>query len=218
MSAQILELLFFAGIAFLIINKLISTLGMTNHDDVTKQSFFGEKNNNIKDVTPTFSPSKFKDAVFHEKQSNPNNAATDNYSDIIIGDNNTEIIDYITQIQQSVRSFNPRKFLENSKSAFKMIIEAANSNGEDLKMLIDKRFMDQFEVISSSYGNIQNIAGLDAKVSDIHKFGNNFLIKILFSGRNIVSNIENFAEEWTFSRNLTQNSPNWYLTSIDRPH
>lgn len=219
MSAQILELLFFAGIAFLIINKFISTLGMTNHDDVTKRSFFGEKNSNVKDVTPIFSSKNFKDAVFHEKKTNSNDATTDNYEDIIVGDNdNTQINDYISQIQQNLRSFDPRKFLTNAKAAFKMIIEGANSNSEDLKSLIDKRFLAQFDALANNYGNIQDISNLDAKISDIHKFGNNILIKLLFSGKNIVSNIDNFAEEWTFSRNLAQNSPNWYLTNIDRPH
>ena len=53
MSVQLLELLFFAGIAFLIINKLISTLGTTSDDDPAKRnSYFGE-NASLKDVTNT---------------------------------------------------------------------------------------------------------------------------------------------------------------------
>ena len=74
-----------------------------------------------------------------------------------------------------------------------------------------------FKSIIASYGDIEKSSGLEAKISDIYTFGNNVFIKVLFSGKNIVTKIKDFQEEWTFSKSLIQAGPDWFLTNIERP-
>lgn len=209
MSAQILELLFFAGIAFLIINKLISALGTTSDDDPAKRrSYFGEPTNGLKDVTST---SRNNDNVikgkFLEQKSKPQLDLTG----LIAPENIENIRAGIFKIQQRLPSFNPSNFLRNAKIAFKMIIEAATNNKDNLAALVDKRYLEQFSVLAPTYSKLLNVVDLEAKISEIYMFGNNAFIKILF-----ISNINHWREEWTFSRSLISSSSDWYLTNIDR--
>ncbi|MGI4776080.1 MAG: hypothetical protein ACRYE9_04085 [Janthinobacterium lividum] len=213
MSAQLLELLFFAGIAFFIVNKFISILGHTNHEDSnSNKSYFGEKAN-LKDVTGT--ASNVIDINFDQDQPDKRNSFK--YASSIVDENSSKILQNIFELQKRLPSFNPQNFLQNAKSAIVMIIEAASNNKESLKLLIDKRFAEQFELISSNYGVIENKDSLEAKISDLYLFGNNVFIRILFIGQNFTSKIDNFREEWTFSKSLIQSSHDWYLTSVDRP-
>lgn len=210
MSAQILELLLFAGVAFFIISRLIATLGSTSDDDPAKRtSFFGEAKG-LKDVTNSVSQS-FKEL---------NKLTSDNsdIDDLITVENKDNIIHGLTDACSKMRNFSLTTFLSGAKSAFSMIIEAnIDKNLGDIKALIDKRYIDQFSSIALSYGQIKNLKNLKAKVSDIYTFGNTVFIKVLFRGKNIVSNISNFSEEWTFSKSIINAGPEWYLTNIDRP-
>jgi predicted lipid-binding transport protein (Tim44 family) len=216
MSAQMLELLFFAGIAFFIINRLISTLGVTNDDDPTKEkTFFGEKSG-IKDVTGNSNVHNIKEASFIEKKT-ASSVSKDSLSDVVANDNISKIFGTIEEIQERLPSFNPRNFLKSSKSAFEMIITSGSNTNESLELLIDKRYIDHFKSIIASYGDIEKSSGLEAKISDIYTFGNNVFIKVLFSGKNIVTKIKDFHEEWTFSKSLIQAGPDWFLTNIERP-
>ncbi|WP_316354051.1 TIM44-like domain-containing protein [Candidatus Trichorickettsia mobilis] len=218
MSVQLLELLFFAGIAFLIINKLISTLGTTSDDDPAKRnSYFGE-NASLKDVTntanttnvagnimkPNFLKKKVQDTI-------------SNLPELIIMDNEQAIIQGLTELRDRMPSFNPGNFLRNAKSAFKMIIEAGvNNNTAMLEELVDKRYLSLFADIVSSYGKIQETTNLEAKISEIYMFGNNVFIKVVFNGTEVTDNIANLYEEWTFSKSLIAMNNNWYLNNIER--
>jgi predicted lipid-binding transport protein (Tim44 family) len=219
MSVQLLELLFFAGIAFLIINKLISTLGTTSDDDPAKRnSYFGE-NASLKDVTnttanstnvagniikPNFLKKKVQDTII-------------NLPELIILDNEQAIIQGLTELRDRMPSFNPGNFLRNAKSAFKMIIEAgANNNITMLEELVDKRYLSLFSDIVASYGKIQETANLEAKISEIYMFGNNVFIKVVFNGTEVTNSITNLYEEWTFSKSLIAMNNNWYLNNIER--
>ena len=52
MSPQLIEIIIFAGIAIVIIGKFLSTLGSYDEEDpIRNKSYFGEKNNSLKDVT-----------------------------------------------------------------------------------------------------------------------------------------------------------------------
>ena len=219
MSVQLLELLFFAGIAFLIINKLISTLGTTSDDDPAKRnSYFGE-NASLKDVTnttanstnvagniikPNFLKKKVQDTII-------------NLPELIIMDNEQAIIQGLTELRDRMPSFNPGNFLRNAKSAFKMIIEAGtNNNITMLEELVDKRYLSLFSDIVASYGKIQETANLEAKISEIYMFGNNVFIKVVFNGTEVTNSITNLYEEWTFSKSLIAMNNNWYLNNIER--
>jgi len=216
MSAQMLELLFFAGIAFFIINRLISTLGITNDDDSAKhKTFFGEKGG-IKDVTENSNVHNIKDASFIEKK-NAKTVSKDDFKDIIVNDNFSKILETIEEIQGRLPNFSPHNFLKNSKSAFKMIVETGeDSSKEKLELLVDKRYIDYFKSIVTSYGDTKDTTNLDAKIIDIYTFGNNVFIKVLFTGQDIITSIKDLHEEWTFSKSLNQVSPEWYLSNIER--
>ncbi|WPY00501.1 Tim44-like domain protein [Candidatus Trichorickettsia mobilis] len=218
MSVQLLELLFFAGIAFLIINKLISTLGTTSDDDPAKRnSYFGE-NASLKDVTNTTVNSTNSAGIIKPnflKKKVPDTIV--NLPELIIMDNEQAIIQGLTELRDRMPSFNPGNFLRNAKSAFKMIIEAGvNNNTTMLEELVDKRYLSLFSDIVSSYGKIQETTNLEAKISEIYMFGNNVFIKVIFNGTEVTNNIANLYEEWTFSKSLIAMNNNWYLNNIER--
>ena len=212
MSAQILELLLFAGVAFLIISRLIAILGSTSDDDPTKRaSFFGEAQGGLKDVTNSVAQNL-------KELNQLTSGGNHDIDDLTTAENKDNIINGLAYACSKMGNFNLRTFLNSAKAAFGMIIEASlNKDFNDIQKLIDKRYIDQFISIASSYGKIKNLKTLKAKVSDIYTFGNTVFIKVLFSGKSIVSNISNFNEEWTFSKSFINSGPEWYLTNIDRP-
>ncbi len=211
MSPQLLELLFLAGIAFILINKLISMLGTTNPNDATSgKSFFGEKNQ-IKDVTPLYS----NDENNKIKPKNLANAEKIRAQEFLVTEKQEELINAIADIAQKLPNFKVANFIRNSKSAFQMILEALASNNSDLSELVDKRYIDKIKELA--YGSfIGNVDNLEAKISEAYSFGNSLFIKVLFSGQNITQNCQYLQEEWTFSKNMLQNSPIWYLNNIDK--
>ena len=213
-SAQLLELLFFAAIAFLIISKLIATLGTTSDEENAKRkSYFGEVGS-LKDVTET--------AI--SRQANAKNNITSaqfnnnlDIDDLITKDNRDAIINGIFVAQEKIRSFNPATFIKSSRLAFTMIIQAAlTQNQKELEALVDKRYIDFFLTIAPSYSTADN-KNLTAKISEVYTFGNTVFVKILFTGKNITSKAGNFREEWTFSKSSNSSGSEWYLANIDRP-
>jgi len=217
MSGQLIELVIFAAIAFFIISKLIATLGTTNDEKGTPRSgFFGE-GPSIKDVTPA------------PKAPNGNNfpgllrpsfgkKTIPDLDDIIVKDNKDSIISGIEDVTNSLASFNAKNFIKGSKAAFKMILQAKDSDAE-LEDLIDKRYIEHFKSVALSYGsyNDDEHANLDAKISEIYMFGHNIFIKVLFDGKNITSKMNNIHEEWTFTKSTLSSDASWHLTNIDRP-
>ncbi|AFE52870.1 hypothetical protein MA5_03470 [Rickettsia prowazekii str. GvV257] len=211
MSPQIIELLIFAIIAFYIINKLITTLGSTSEEEQIKnKSYFGEPV--IKDVTYS--------TVKDHKKVERNVSRTQDikvFKDIIVENNINAVVDGIEQIHKRLYSFDPVKFINNAKTAFQMIIEAAyKKDVKELSELIDKRYLEEFEKIIPSYGDFFDSSALSAKYSEIYIFGNNIFIKLLFQGKNVVDKIEDLQEEWTFTRNANTKEVDWFLSNIER--
>jgi len=209
MSPQIIELLIFAGIAFFIINKLITNLGSTSDDDPTKQkTYFGEPG--IKDVTNNSN-------TLYEEENLPTAQDIKTFKNLIVEQNITAVVDGMEMIHKRLNTFQPIKFINNAKIAFQMIIEAAyKKQTEELAELIDKRFLEELEKIAPSYGNFFDSSALNAKYSEIYMFGNNIFIKLLFQGKNVVDKIENLKEEWTFTRNANSKEVDWFLSNIER--
>lgn len=210
MSPQIIELLIFAGIVFFIINKLITTLGATSDDDPAKQkSYFGEPV--IKDVTHSSTKS------YDEEKDLPTAQHIKAFKNLIVEQNITAVVDGMETVHKRLNAFQPIKFINNAKIAFQMIIEAAYKNQtEELAELVDKRFLEEFEKISDSYGNFFGSTALNAKYSEIYTFGNNIFIKLLFQGKNVVDKIEELKEEWTFTRNANTKEVDWFLSNIEK--
>lgn len=217
MSAQLLELIFFAGIAFFIINKLIATLGSTHEDDPTRNnSYFGE-NTGLKDVTGTATNSSMNNnAISAKKTKSVSVVDISNIEDTIVIENKESIVAQLVILKERVGNFELKHFVACAKAAFKIMIESATNSDNTLDELVDKRYIDQFISAATKYGDISNIDNLDAKISEIYMFGNNAFIKVIFTGKNVVTNIVNLVEEWTFSRNTTAKTSNWYLNNIDR--
>jgi len=213
MSGQLIELIIFAGIAFFVINKLIGSLGSTTENDPTrKESFFGERIG-LKNVTP-------------KKQKNLNvvnpqfgKKAKLNFKGLIIAENESEIKAGLIDVVEKVPSFNLTSFIKGSKSAFEMIIKAgAEENEDELEELVDKRYIEHFKSMASSYGEYTaKSSALTARASEIYMFGNNIFVKILFTGKNITNKVKEMHEEWTFTRSSLSSGSEWHLTNIDRP-
>ena len=218
MSAQMIELLIFAGVAFFIINKLIATLGSTSDEDPSKQqqsSLFGESN--IKDVTHTTKPSAseiIKNKLLN-KVSKP--AGQQEIKDLVVQENYEAILSGFEHISSRLPSFTLSKFLRSAKMAFELIIQAANEQStEELEKLVDKRYLEQFSSVYTQYGAILNSTNLNAKISEIYSFANNAFIKVLFTGDKVTSNLDKLKEEWTFSKSLISNNNDWFLNNISK--
>ncbi|MCC8417328.1 MAG: hypothetical protein LN588_02190 [Rickettsia endosymbiont of Bryobia graminum] len=216
MSGQIVELLIFAGIAFFIINKLISKLGSTSDDDPAKQGFFGEPK--IKDVTNTSTPSelgKGKISSFFSLKEKTNTHSIDD--NLIVQENAQTIKESLAMIASKLPSFQASKFVHSSKAAFEIIIEASNDDDiEELITLVDRRYIKDFHKYSENYGEFIQNNDLTARISEAYNFANHLFIKILFTGKKVTSKIALFNEEWTFSKSLLTNDVNWLLTNVEK--
>ncbi|MDF2965761.1 MAG: hypothetical protein K0Q51_1149 [Rickettsiaceae bacterium] len=203
MSAQLIELIFFAGIAFLLLNRLVSMLGTTEEDDPARRgSAFGEPNT-IKDVTEVnqnndanrFKAIKDKSLTINEE--------------FIAAQDNHETIKILENIAEVIPGFTLEKFLKGAKTVFKMIIKALKEESyQNLTDLVDKRYVDQIPETRNRYKNFEESSEIDAKVSEALTFGNSVIIKVLFTSKNL-------KEEWTFQRSLLSTSPDWYLANTE---
>jgi predicted lipid-binding transport protein (Tim44 family) len=206
-SAQLIEIIFLAGIAFFIISKFISLLGTTNEDDPAKnRSFFGEASSmkDVTDSTPSESP------VRQKKQG---------LNSIIkiakkIKRQEQASLEELRAVFSIFPNFNPEKFLIGSKSAFAMIIEALGEKDlETIEELVDKRFLDQVKNMHNVYGRLTS-KEVDASIKDSYSLGQAVYVKVLFKGK--TSKVKSLKEEWVFTKNVGQSGPDWYLSNIDR--
>lgn len=209
MSGQMLELLIFAGIAFFVINKLISVLGKTSNEDPSKRSFFGENfKTSLKDVTATdqgqttILKPKFFQTTKQELKG------------LIVESNHDEIASGLKEALEKMPKFNISNFMRGAKAAFIMIVEAANQqNNQKLEELVDKRYLDKFKDRNEKYVTIiDNLQESEAHISEIYTFGYNVFIKVIFTSK---ETSENFKEEWTFSKSAISSDSNWYLNNIE---
>lgn len=196
MSAQMVEILILAIIAFLIISKLLSILGTTDEDDPARRTgFFGEPKG-LKDVTGTVETVQ-KGSKGNVIPLRPG----------VVYSTNAKINDIICQIVEKMPDFNPEKFLKGSKSACKMIIAALKEKDEQtLTALVDKRFID--EISRKDYGVSALEGNIEAKFEDAYSFGNSIYLKVLITANN-------FKEFWVFTRNIQQTGPDWHLSNIE---
>lgn len=209
MYGQIIELVIFAAIAFFIINKLISVLGNTNDGQSNKNSsFFGEPQ--IKDVS-------YHDAKSFNKNVGRKSQNNKLIKDIALEGHEQEVEKGLMEAKSKLENLNIVKFLKNSEKAFVAIIEALNKKDKaQIVELVDKRYIEELIQGSSDYSDFNQKSKLQVKISEVYTFGNNVFIKVMFAGKNIFSHNSDFHEEWTFSKNSFDDSPNWYLTNIDK--
>jgi len=206
MSPQIIELLLFAAIAFFIINKLISILGTT--DDANpgaKKSRFGEPTN-LKDVT-----SKGKDWTLGPLIAEKQEAKPEIDKSLLADPSDKTIIESLEQVVERVEKFTPEVFAKNAAKAWQMIIKALPEKDESMiNLLVDKRYIDILKEKSDFYKKVETKNLPDIKISDVTFFGNSIMLKVLFTVPKLP------VEEWTFTRNMNQTGPNWFLSNIDQ--
>lgn len=219
MSGQLIELVIFAGIALYIINKLISTLGTTYEEDpAQKKSFFGENTGNIKDVTSTSSSSSSQAPKASILKPNFSRKNIINLKDAVVKENDQAVKEGLLEVMNKIPSFDIHKFLKAAKTAFKLIITAADKDDEsELQELVDKRYISEFRNIAANYGAYIDSEEPKMLISEIYTFGNNVFIKLLFTGENITEKQKNLHEEWTFTKSIISSDLVWYLSNIDRP-
>lgn len=194
MSAQLIELMFLAAIAFFLVNKLISILGKTNDgDSQNNRSFFGEMTG-LKDVT--------------EKPVDLKLVKKEDFAETVEQGSLQSVLQNLEIVSSRISGFNIEKFVAGAKAAFVMLIEAATNNDMDtINSLVDKRFTQQFQESASRYKDV-SLDNVDAKILELYMFGNNAFIKILFIKGS-------FKEEWTFTKNANDRSLNWFVSNID---
>ena len=199
MSAQMVEILILAVIAFFIISKLLSVLGTTDEDDPAKNkagSFFGEPKG-LKDVTGTAAP-----VAPHS----PGSKVIPLRADVVFS-NDTKTNEIIRQIVEKMPDFNHEKFLKGAKGACKIILDALSKNDEKaLEELVDKRFLEEIRKKSDHYSKSSN--DITAAYEDAYSFGNSLYIKVLITSKGL-------KEFWVFTRNLAQSGPDWHLSNIE---
>ena len=205
MSPQVLELLIFAGIAFYIINKLISILGNTDEDAPIKKSSFGESVD-IKDVTE--SGEDWTDRI--KINSSPTRENTIN-KDILVFPDDLELVNNINELSNKIEKFTPESFIKNAAKARIMILESLlKKDNKTLEELVDKRYLEEVKSREEYYRKVDTNTLPDVKISDVTFFGNSIMIRLLINAKGLD------GEEWTFSRNLNQTGPNWFLSNIER--
>lgn len=205
MSAQLIEILFLAGVAFFIISKFISILGTTDEDDPARKfgSHFGEPAS-LKDVTGTVpeQDDRVTKILSLGKKMRKLEAEAD---------------DHLKAVYEKFPHFDGDKFLGGAKAAFPMIITALHAKDtKTLGELVDKRFLSQLHGSSAMYGKMKS-EKIKASLVDSYSFGNSVYVKVLFEGSNITDKIKNLNEEWVFTKNVAQSGPDWHLSNIDRP-
>ncbi len=152
----------------------------------------------------------------------------------------TIVTDKILTPKDKLKSIDPNYdeeiFLENSKSALKIILEAyAQGSTRVLSDLLDIEMMKKFVNLIVSRENLKQQAEINvlkiksATVEDIKIINNNAEIEVKFIAEIILNvmdqkqkiifghqnKIENLTTTWIFKRNLKAPDPTWKLINVD---
>lgn len=204
MSPQVIELLVFAAIALWVINKLISILGNTNEADLrSKKSYFGE-GVRVKEVQGLTSD------VINEIEVKAKDEFYRDITDYLESPKDKALLDNVVEVIKKVDKFTPKKFLNNVVKAWVLIIEYVQKNdSHNLGLLVDKRYISTILNNKDHYLNIDVNKVPQVKISEVTFFGNDVIIKVA-----VMLGLQPI-ENWSFTRHLNQNSPNWFLSNID---
>ena len=188
-----LELLFFAVIAFFTILKLIAMLGEKDEDGIIDKA-----NKTVpKDSSRVVLAEELADIDL-----NKDNIESGQLSNVLVG---------LGQISQKLSTFDFAKFYSNSQKVFKILVQAARHfDHNTIEDLVDSKYTNKFQKNAKNYNNLFDLSKLEAKVIDAYALGNNLSITLLFKIGN------DFAEEWTFFKSATDNSPKWNLSNIEQ--
>jgi predicted lipid-binding transport protein (Tim44 family) len=204
MSIKFFELLFFAIISIVLINRLLSMLGEIEEEDRPQKpkssSGFFNGSNVVVDVTDdSASDSQKKNKVM-------------NLLSVFQGAD-AELNKKMIRASNLLGGFDKESFLLGSKAAFEMIINASiQKDDATILELVDKRYIEDFHEIANSFCEM-DYTHLEAKIDDINIFGNNVMIKVEFLIKQNDKGL--FNQFWTFTKSAISEGPNWHLTNID---
>ena len=128
------------------------------------------------------------------------------------------------QILDLDKNFSFYNFIQGSKEAFKIIVEAfKNKKVEKIKHLVSKEVYDNFQraidLKSSDYETF-NISTVEASILNIEVVKNyaNIKVKFLSNQRvtlnNQTKNLDNIKDVWTFEKDMKTNSLVWKLVEV----
>lgn len=205
MSAQLLELIILAGVAFFLVNKLITMLG--HSEENTDHGVFGE-GGRVKDVTSSTVVKEARNIVKQVVKDVKNSQTA--YEDIIDLRKKNAIYEGFKKIAENVPNFDPRSFTQGAAKAVPMIIEVARSGSEeDLESLVDKRFAGEFKENIDNYPSNLVSDNLTLIINEVYFFASNVFIRVKISCAKT-----KFKEEWVFSKSLGDTSPRWTFCNV----
>ena len=195
LGIKFFEILFFAIISVVLINRLLSILGEIEEDD------HGRKKKFTKD------PLDFAGSIIDVTDSTmPRNSSGMN----LFAD--SELMKRIAKADRLLGGFVIDDFLNGAKIAFKMLIESGMKDDQKTsESLVDKRYFEEFMEEAKSFVK-WDYKKLAAEISDVNVFGNNVMVKVKFSSKDRDVVTEKF---WTFSKSAIVAGPEWYLSNID---
>lgn len=216
---MLIELLLFAGIAFLIINKLVNVLGSVDEDEQrNRRSMYGEPV--MKDVT------MYDDNLYGvtDKVVIATNEVDDKSIIESLDDaNDSRLLDNVKEMIRRVDGFHPDMFVKNAGEAVRMILKAvvglcaARECDDVIEHLVDRRYVPIVRESADTYKRllsdgsslaVSDVNVRDMKISSATFFGNNVIVAIALT-------VGNRREIWSFSKSTLQISSDWILTNID---
>ena len=119
-------------------------------------------------------------------------------------------------------SFDPERFVEGSKSAYRMVLESFwAGDAAALGSLMSDQVQDQFaEAIAARDGSrlANSLAGIDsATITGAQMVGQMAEVTVKFAARVVTDGGAPVANSdvWTFSRHIGTRDPNWLLIATD---
>ena len=199
MSYKYIELILIITATFLILNKLFRILGQVEDNDVMAN----KAKNRPKDI---------EGFVFEADKVVSYNIPEDVVRKFVIQDDVDRLQIQLNELSLKTKgNFNLSNFMESLKKAIPMILSSViNKNEMMLKMLLDQRFVSQFqELIESNKVKLVDVKDYQLLISDVYFFANSAFIQVTIFCKNIG------IEKWIFSHNTRDNSKEWLLSNID---
>tara|TARA_A100000171_G_C2133491_1_gene148319 strand:+ start:2438 stop:3109 length:672 start_codon:yes stop_codon:yes gene_type:complete len=217
-QSDFLEIIILGAIAAFLIYRLVSTLGQKSgfQQPISKE--------NLGDI---HKPDPGSSSLTHDNETPVSNQET-----------GEPVPDHLQEgvalIQQFYPEFSLSGFLEGATNAYEMIVEAfARGDEEVLKSLMDKRVFSDFQLsikdrLAKKLALETTIVRICTVVADrIEKVGTKIQVSVSFVTEQthvmkdqegaIVegspSQVEEVTDQWTFSRPLKSQNPNWLLVA-----
>ena len=214
MSPHIIELIFFAIVAIILVNKLINILGKVDNND-EDVNISNKSNAPVKDVTDSVSKKdKYNTKAYENHVKKINHLIDSHYR--------KEIEKGLYDLLSLAPSFDFIEFIGKAHKAAQVSVEFLINNDQDnLKVLVDPRFMSSFQEKCEFYKDYNPLTISKTEITGVYLYGNNAFIKLMLyiipaqTNVTLKKELPNIQQEWTFIKNLNDNSPIWYLNNID---